>query len=39
VSIGKRVRAIFHDLSPDIALPHFALSDEPPPGRTWRLPG
>ncbi|MBI3629391.1 MAG: OB-fold domain-containing protein, partial [Candidatus Rokubacteria bacterium] len=37
VAIGKRVRVIFHDLSDAVALPHFTLSDEPPPGRVWRL--
>ena len=37
VAIGKRVRVIFHDLSDAVALPQFTLSDEPPPGRVWRL--
>lgn len=37
VAIGTRVRVIFQDLSPEIALPQFILSDEPPDGRVWRL--
>ncbi|MFQ5829085.1 MAG: Zn-ribbon domain-containing OB-fold protein [Candidatus Methylomirabilia bacterium] len=39
VAIGKRVRVLFQDLSPEIALPQFTLSDEPPEGMPWRLPG
>jgi uncharacterized protein len=39
VAIGKRVQAVFHDLSEDFALPQFALTDEPPVGRLWRFPG
>jgi uncharacterized OB-fold protein len=39
VAIGKRVRATFHDLSPDLALLQFTLTDEPPVGRAWRFPG
>jgi uncharacterized OB-fold protein len=39
VAIGKRVRAVFQDLSEDFALPQFALTDEPPVGRAWRFPG
>lgn len=38
VGIGKRVRALFHDLSPEIALVQFTLTDERPEGRVWRLP-
>jgi uncharacterized OB-fold protein len=38
VAIGKRVRVLFHDLADHMALPQFALSDEPPEGRVWRLP-
>lgn len=37
VAIGKRVRVVFQDLSDDIALPQFTLTDEPPVGRVWRL--
>ena len=37
VAIGKRVRVVFQDLSPEIALPQFTLSAEPPEGRLWRL--
>lgn len=37
VAIGTRVRVVFQDLSPEIALPQFTLSDEPPEGRVWRL--
>ncbi len=37
VAIGKRVRVVFQDLSAEIALPQFTLSDEPPEGRVWRL--
>jgi hypothetical protein len=39
VAIGKRVRVVFHDLSPEFALPQFTLTDEPPEGRVWRFPG
>jgi uncharacterized OB-fold protein len=39
VAIGKRVRVTFHDLADHLALPQFTLSDEPPVGRVWRLPG
>jgi uncharacterized protein len=39
VAIGKRVRAVFNDLSNDFALPQFTLTDEPPVGRVWRFPG
>lgn len=38
VAIGKRVRVIFQDIADDFALPQFTLTDEPPPGRVWRLP-
>lgn len=37
VAIGKRVRVVFQDLSAEIALSQFTLSDEPPEGRVWRL--
>ena len=39
VAIGKRVRVVFQDLAADFALPQFTLTDEPPVGRVWRLPG
>ncbi len=39
VAIGKRVRVVFQDLADDFALPQFTLTDEPPEGRVWRLPG
>ena len=39
VAIGKRVRVLFQDISDDFALPQFTLTDEPPVGRVWRLPG
>jgi uncharacterized OB-fold protein len=39
VAIGKRVRVVFQDLADHMALPQFTLSDEPPPGRVWRLEG
>lgn len=38
VAIGKRVRVVFQDLAEHLALPQFALTDEPPAGRVWRLP-
>jgi hypothetical protein len=38
VAIGKRVRVVFQDLADHLALPQFALSDEPPAGPIWRLP-
>ncbi len=37
VAIGKRVRVIFQDLADHMALPQFALTDEPAQGRVWRL--
>jgi uncharacterized OB-fold protein len=39
VAIGTRVRVIFEDVTPEFALPQFALSDEPPQGPVWRFPG
>jgi len=39
VAIGARVRVTFDDLAPHFALPQFTLTDEPPQGRVWRLPG
>ena len=39
VAIGKRVHVSFQDLADHLALPQFVLSDEPPAGRVWRLPG
>jgi uncharacterized OB-fold protein len=39
VAIGRRVRVLFQDLSPEIALPQFTLTDGPPEGHPWRLPG
>jgi hypothetical protein len=27
----------FQDLADHFALPQFTLTDEPPPGRVWRL--
>jgi uncharacterized OB-fold protein len=39
VAIGKRVRVVFQDLAGHLALPQFTLSDEPPDGQVWRLPG
>jgi hypothetical protein len=38
VAIGRRVRVVFQDLADHLALVQFALTDEPPPGRVWRLP-
>lgn len=37
VAIGRRVRAVFQPLADRLALPQFALADEPSEGRTWRL--
>lgn len=37
--IGKRVRAVFQPLGDGLALPQFALSDEPPAGQPWRYQG
>lgn len=37
VAIGKRVRVLFQDLSPELALPQFTLADESPEGRVWRF--
>jgi len=37
VAIGKRVRVLFHDLSPEFTLLQFTLIDEPPEGRVWRF--
>jgi uncharacterized OB-fold protein len=37
VAIGKRVRVAFQNLGPEFALPQFALTDEAPEGRVWRL--
>ena len=32
VAIGKRVDVVFQDLSPELSLPQFRLTDEPPAG-------
>lgn len=37
VAIGQRVRVLFQDLSAEVALPQFTLTDEPPTSRLWRL--
>jgi len=37
VAIGKRVEVVFLDLSPDLSLPQFKLSSEPPQGRVWQF--
>jgi uncharacterized OB-fold protein len=39
VAIGKRVRVLFQELAPGLALPQFTLSDEPPAGPVWRFQG
>jgi len=39
LAVGKRVRVLFQDLAPEIALPQFTLTDDPPLGRAWRLSG
>jgi uncharacterized protein len=39
VAIGRRVRVLFQDITEDFALPQFALTDEAPVGRVWRLAG
>jgi uncharacterized OB-fold protein len=38
VAIGKRVEVCFVELSEDMALPQFRLSDEPPEHPPWRAP-
>ena len=38
VAIGRRVRVVFQDLADHMALPQFALTDEPPAGRIWQMP-
>ena len=38
LAIGRRVRVVFQDLSDDLALPQFTLTDEPPDAPVWRLP-
>jgi hypothetical protein len=37
VAIGRRVNVVFQDLAEHLALPQFTLTDEPAPGRVWRL--
>ena len=37
VAIGKRVEVIFLDVSPELSLPLFKLSQQPPQGRVWQL--
>jgi len=39
VAIGKRVDVVFQDLSPELSLPQFRLTDEPPAGSVWQFPG
>jgi hypothetical protein len=38
VAIGRRVRVVFQDLADHMALPQFALTEEPASGRVWRMP-
>jgi uncharacterized protein len=38
VAIGKRVNVVFQDLSEELALPQFTLSNEPPEGPVWQFP-
>jgi uncharacterized OB-fold protein len=37
VAIGKRVEVTFLDLSPQLSLPLFKLSQEPPQGPVWQI--
>jgi uncharacterized protein len=37
VGIGKRVEVTFLDVSPELSLPLFKLSQEPPQGPVWRF--
>ena len=39
VAIGRRVRVVFQPLDDELALPQFALSDEPPDGPVWQYNG
>ena len=39
VAIGKRVDVVFQDLSSELSLPQFRLTDEPPAGPVWQFPG
>jgi uncharacterized OB-fold protein len=38
VAIGKRVQVVFQDLSEELALPQFTLSNEPPERPVWQFP-
>jgi uncharacterized OB-fold protein len=38
-AIGARVEVCFQPVGPDLVLPQFRLSGEPPVGRPWRFPG
>ncbi len=37
VGIGKRVEVTFLDVSPELSLPLFKLSQEPPQGSVWQF--
>jgi hypothetical protein len=37
VGIGKRVEVTFLDVSPELSLPLFKLSQEQPPGPVWQF--
>lgn len=39
VAIGKRVVVAFQDVSEDLAIPQFRLTDEPPEEQPWQIPG
>ena len=39
VAVGSRVDVVFQDLSPELSLPQFRLTDEPPAGPVWQFPG
>ena len=39
VAVGNRVDVVFQDLSPELSLPQFHLTGEPPAGPVWQFPG
>jgi hypothetical protein len=38
VGIGTRVRMVFSDVAPGLALPQWTIDETAPPGTPWRYP-
>ena len=38
VGIGTRVRMVFSDVAPGLAIPQWTIDEAAPPGTAWRYP-